>query len=169
MRFSWPADTAFRQLVLTVEQQGCEICQHPLHVCDHRFHRIFTLQGPLEIVCKLSHCPCRACPAHHRTHRPLAEAQITLPWWTIGWDVFCWLGFRRFARHWSIPQLQAELRDSYRIGLSDDALAGYLKRHQSQDELRSRLFSNLAVVLSAGGRRRMYTSTERLPRGRWRC
>src|SRR5262245_3930459 len=130
MRFSWPADTAFRQLVLTVEQQGCEICQHPLHVCDHRFHRIFTLQGPLEIVCKLSHCPCRACPAHHRTHRPLAEAQITLPWWTIGWDVFCWLGFRRFARHWSIPQLQAELRDSYRIGLSDDALAGYLKRYR---------------------------------------
>src|SRR4029079_9244696 len=47
-----------------------------------------------------------------------------------GWDVFPWLGFRRFSRHWSIPQLQAELRDSYAIRLSDDAIAGYLKRYR---------------------------------------
>jgi hypothetical protein len=53
-----------------------------------------------------------------------------LPYWLIGWDVFSWLGFRRFTRHWSIPQLQAELRDSYGIRLSDDAIAGYLKRYR---------------------------------------
>ena len=61
MRFSWPADTAFRQEVLTVEQEHCALCQRHLHVCDHRLHRIFTLQGPLEIVCKLAHCPDRSC------------------------------------------------------------------------------------------------------------
>ena len=31
-----------------------------------------------------------------------------MPRWLIGWDVFCWLGHRRFARHWSVPQLRAE-------------------------------------------------------------
>jgi hypothetical protein len=130
MRFSWPADSVFTRHILTVEQQTCERCQRSLAICDHRFHRIYTLQGPTELVCKLAHCPAPRCPDHHMTHSPLAEAQIALPWWTIGWDVFCWLGHRRFARHWSIPQLRDELRDSYHIRLSDDALAGYLRRYQ---------------------------------------
>src|SRR5947209_3798284 len=130
MRYRWPENTQFTQMVLTVEQEVCALCQRRLHVCDHRSHRILSLQGPLELVCKLAHCPDLGCAAHGRTLSPLAEAQLTLPWWLIGWDVFCWLGFRRFTRHWSIPQLQAELRDSYRIRLSDDALAGYLKRYR---------------------------------------
>src|SRR5215831_477201 len=130
MRYRWPQNTAFTQVVLTVEAQACSLCQRPLHICDHRFHRVFSLQGPLELVCKLVHCPDPSCPAHHYTLSPLAETQITLPWWSIAWDVFCWLGFRRFSRHWSIPQLQAELRDSYGIRLSDDAIAGYLKRYR---------------------------------------
>jgi hypothetical protein len=61
---------------------------------------------------------------------PLAEAQITLPWWIIGWDVFCWLGHRRFARHWSVPQLRAELADTYQIPLSEDAIADALRRYR---------------------------------------
>jgi hypothetical protein len=130
MRYRWPEDTEFTQVVLTVEQEACSLCQHHLHVCDHRFHRVFSLRGPLELVCKLAHCPEPCCPAHCRTLSPLAESQITLPWWLIAWDVFCWLGFRRFARHWSIPQLQAELRDSHHIPLSDDAIAGYLQRYR---------------------------------------
>ncbi len=130
MRYRWPENTEFTQVVLTVEQETCSVCQRRLHVCDHRFHPILSLQGPLQLVCKLAHCPDPGCPAHRHTKSPLAEAQITLPYWLIGWDVFCWLGFRRFTRHWSVPQLQAELRDSYRIRLSDDAIASYLKRYR---------------------------------------
>jgi hypothetical protein len=130
MRYRWPADTIFTQQVLTVEQEECSVCQRDLTICDHRFHRIFTLQGPLEIVCKLAHCPDPRCAAHSHTLSPLAESQITLPWWLIGWDVFCWLGLRRFARHWSVPQLRAELRDSYHIPLSDDAISASLRRYQ---------------------------------------
>ena len=131
MRYRWPVGTVFSRRILTVEQESCDCCQRPLHVCDHRFHRIFTFAGPVELVCKLAHCPAPACPGHAHTLSPLAEAKITLPWWLIGWDVFCWLGHRRFARHWSVPQLQAELRDSYHIRLSDDAIAGYLRRYQT--------------------------------------
>src|SRR5215208_4497594 len=127
MRYRWPEDTEFSQVVLKVEQEACSHCGRHLHVCDHRFHRVFSLEGPLELVCKLAHCPDPDCPAHSKTLSPLAEAHITQPWWLIGWDVFCWLGFRRFSRHWSIPQLQAELKDTYAICLSEDAIAGYLK------------------------------------------
>ena len=143
MRYRWPEDTPFTQVILSVEQEVCSRCQRHLHVCDHRFHPILSLQGPLQLLCKLAHCPDPGCPAHRHTLSPLAEAQLTLPYWLIAWDVFAWLGFRRFSRHWSIPQLQAELRDSFRIRLSDDAIAGYLKRyrcmvaarHQDADQL----------------------------------
>ncbi len=159
MRFSWPADTAFTQRVLTVEQDTCSLCQRHLHVCDHRFHRLHTFQGPLELVCKLAHCPDARCPAHHYTQSPLAEAQIPLPWWTIGWDVFCWLGHRRFARHGSVPQLQAELKDTHHIALSDDAIAKYLRRYQSMGAARQQDAAVLAdayrdidaVILSSDG------------------
>lgn len=130
MRFCWPADTVFTRRVFRVEQSTCDCCQRRLHICDHRFHRIYTFDGPVEIVCKLVHCPNRDCPAHTRTLSPLAETQITLPRWTIGWDVFCWLGHRRFARHWCIPQLCLELRDAHRIPLSEDAISDYLQRYQ---------------------------------------
>src|SRR5207245_10882893 len=53
------------------------------------------------------------------------------PRWCMGWDVLCWLGHRRFARHWSVPQLRAELQDTYQIRLSDDALASSLGRYQT--------------------------------------
>jgi hypothetical protein len=61
---------------------------------------------------------------------PEREAIVAMPRWMIGWDVFCWLGHRRFARHWSVPQLRAELLDSYDIVLSEDAIEDYLQRYQ---------------------------------------
>src|SRR5215468_8246878 len=159
MRYGWPEDTPFTQVVLSVEQEACALCQRRLHVCDHRFHPILSLQGPLRLVCKLAHCPDPGCSAHSQTLSPLAETQFTLPYWLIGWDVFSWLGFRRFSRHWSIPQLQAELRDSYRIRLSDDAIAGYLKRyrcmvaarHQDQALLAEHYKGIASLVLTIDG------------------
>src|SRR5271156_2647957 len=146
MRYRWPLETAFTQRVLTVEQEVCSHCQRGLNICDHRFHRFFTLTGPVKLVCKLARCADRACVGHAHTLSPLAEAQLTFPWWLIGWDVFCWLGHRRFARHWSIPQLQAELRDSYRIPLSDDAISYYLRRYQTMVAARHQDAVLLAAV-----------------------
>src|SRR3984957_20075265 len=131
MRPRWPDDTVFQRLELDVERAECELCGHVLHVCDHRLHRIHTLQGPVEIVARLAHCSDRACPERSQTISPAAELSLTLPWWTIGWDVFSWMGHRRFARHWDIPQLLAELRETYHIDLSKDTVDNYLRRYQN--------------------------------------
>jgi hypothetical protein len=131
MRPEWPDDTVFQRLVLDVESEHCERCGQVLHICDHRFHRMHTLQGPLELVCRLAHCSDHACPARCETLSPAAELSLTLPWWLIGWDVFCWLGHRRFARHWSVPQLQAELQEVYHIDLCRETVVNYLRRYQN--------------------------------------
>jgi hypothetical protein len=62
---------------------------------------------------------------------PETELQIALPRWRLDWAIFLWMGFRRFKRHWSIPQLQAELRDTYQIILSDSLVADYLHYYQT--------------------------------------
>jgi len=131
MRHRWPEDTRFTRVVLEVEDNVCAVCGAALHICDHRRHRIFTLQGPVEVVCKLAHCSDLQCAAHAKTRSPYAETTLTLPWWLIGWDVFCWMGHRRFARHWSVPQIRGELADTSQIPLSADAVEDALRRYQT--------------------------------------
>lgn len=131
MRFRWPEGTAFQRLVLDVEQDSCGHCGRRLYVCDHRIHRIYTLKCPLELCCRLAHCSDPACPARSQTLSPAKELSLTLPGWLIGWDVFCFIGHRRFARHWSVPQITDELADSYHVRLSVDAVAVYLHRYQT--------------------------------------
>ena len=126
----WPKDLVWTRVVLEVQDPWCGECGRMMHKCDHRHHRIYTLAGPRHLVCKLVRCPDPNCPNFYRTFSPEQEARLSMPRWVIGWDVFCWLGHRRFARHWSVPQLRAELMDSYRIVLSDDAIADYLQRYQ---------------------------------------
>src|SRR5271169_222456 len=126
----WPKDLAWTEVVLEVDDPWCDRCGQRMYVCDHRHHRIFTLEKPLKLICKLVRCSARDCPNRRRTFSPEKEATLTMPRWLIAWDVFCWLGHRRFARHWSVPQLRAELLDSYAIVLSEDAIEDYLQRYQ---------------------------------------
>ena len=130
MPYRWPDDTVFTRLAFDVEDRRCHTCGGQLTVCDHRHRRLFTLKGPVHVVCKLAHCPKPACPAHSQTRSPEAETALAMPWWVLGWDVVCWLGHRRFARHWSVGQIRAELADTYMIRLSDDAIERYIHRYQ---------------------------------------
>jgi hypothetical protein len=125
-----PKDAAWTEVVLEVEDRWCGKCGRRLHVCAHRHRRVFTFDGPQVLICKLAHCPDRACANHGHMISPEGEAILTMPRWMIGWDVFCWLGHRRFARHWSVPQLRLELLDSYDIVLSEDAIEDYLQCYQ---------------------------------------
>jgi hypothetical protein len=146
MPYRWPEDTQFTRIVLAVEEQWCRTCGGALTICDHRHHRVFTLTGPLHLVCKLAHCPTRACPAHPQTLSPEAETAIAMPWWVLGWDVVCWLGQRRFARHWSVGQIRAELADTYQIRLSADAIETYIHRYQQMLAARRQAPDQLAAA-----------------------
>lgn len=131
-----PEGIDFRRLELVPRDRDCPECRRYMHICDHRDHRIFTLAGPVHIVSKLVHCHDKDCPGHHRTFSSEEESSITMPWWSIGWDVFAWMGFRRLARHWSVPQLKAELSDGHGIDLSDDTVERYLRRYRTMTAAR---------------------------------
>jgi hypothetical protein len=130
MPYSWPEDTDFALWELDVLDRDCPSCGRMMYVCDHRYRRVHTLDGPVQLVCKLNHCPDPRCPGHAKTKSPELEVTIALPKWAIGWDVFCWIGHRRFARHWSITQIQSELFDEYAIKVSDDSLTRYARHYQ---------------------------------------
>jgi hypothetical protein len=101
-----------------------------MHICDHRYRRIHTLDGPVQLICKLNHCPDRACPGHAKTKSPELELTLALPQMAIGWDVLCWIGHRRCSRHMAISLIRSELLDDYAIPLSDDAIDAYIRRYQ---------------------------------------
>jgi hypothetical protein len=131
MSHSWPMETAFRSVELDVEDRICQHCGQWMHVCGRRKRRLFTLQGPLQLLLKVVHCPVQGCSGHSTTWSPEAELNISMPWWVIGWDVFLWIGHRRLSRHWSVPQIRTELHDSYRVDLSEDAVEKNIRRYQT--------------------------------------
>jgi hypothetical protein len=130
MPYNWPADTDFALWELDVLDRDCPACGRRMYICDHRYRRFHTLEGPVQLICKLNHCPDPRCPGHAKTKSPELEITIAPPYWAIGWDVFCWIGHRRCSRHMAIPYIQSELLDGYGIKLSEDAIEKYIRRYQ---------------------------------------
>src|SRR5271165_7012651 len=130
MAYQWPADTDFSLWELDVLDRNCPVCGRMMHICDHRYRRFHTLDGPVQLICKLNHCPDLTCPGHAKTKSPELEITLALPQMAIGWDVFCWIGHRRCSRHMAISLIQSELLDDYGIKLSEDAIDQYIRRYQ---------------------------------------
>lgn len=69
------------------------------------------------------------------------------------------MGFRRFKRHWSVPQIQDELLDSYQISLSKYTVIDYLRkyqimvaaRHQDLDRMIEVYKDCLGIILTIDG------------------
>jgi MULE transposase domain len=131
MSYHWPAETDFAHVELDVLDRDCAVCGRRMYICDHRYRRVHTLEGPLQLVCKLNHCPDPNCANHAHTKSPEMEPSIAPPQWAIGWDVFCWIGHRRFSRHWAVPQIRGELIDTYGIDLSESAIIKCIHRYQA--------------------------------------
>lgn len=159
MPYHWPQDTDFALWELDVLDRTCAVCGRKMYICDHRYRHFHTLDGPVELVCKLNHCPDPACPGHAHTKSPELEYTIAPPRQAIGWDVLCWIGHRRCSRHWSITQIQGELADAYGIRLSADSLSRYVRHYQimlaarQQDPalLRRRYRASSGLILSIDG------------------
>jgi hypothetical protein len=159
MAYRWPADTDFSLWELDVLDRNCPVCGRMMHICDHRHRRFHTLDGPVQLVCKLNHCPDPACPGHTKTKSPELEITLALPQVAIGWDVFCWIGHRRGSRHMAISLIQSELLDDYAIQLSEDAIDQYIRRYQAMLAARQQDTESLcrqyesvaAIILSIDG------------------
>ena len=133
-RLRWDPAIKFRKLVLEpdFDDRPCAHCGEFTHIYEHRDRRLYLLQaGATHLVSKIAHCMNKECPGHGEVVESSAEMSLAPPFWTIGWDVFAWMGHRRFARSWSVPQIRAELTDSYRIAVSPDLIEDYLKRYQA--------------------------------------
>jgi hypothetical protein len=96
----------------------------------------------MQLIVKLLQCRNEECDTT-KTFAPEEEAEYAMPRWGIGWDVFCWMGQRRFARHWSVPQIHHELADSYDIPLSDDAIEDHLASYQNMVAARHQDFGEM--------------------------
>jgi hypothetical protein len=159
MPYHWPADTDFALWELDVLDRACPACGRMMYVCDHRYRHLHTLEGPVELICKLNHCPDPRCPGHAKTKSPELEITLAPPYWAIGWDVFCWIGHRRCSRHMAISLIQSELLDDYAIPLSEDALETYIRRYQAMlaarqqdpESLRRQYESGAEIILCIDG------------------
>ena len=75
----WPKDLAWSEVVLEVENSQCGECGRQMHLRAHRHRRIFSLEGPLQVICKLRQCVDPTCPNRHRTFSPEREWTLTMP------------------------------------------------------------------------------------------
>ena len=159
MPYDWPEETDFALWELDVLERNCPTCGRMMHVCDHRYRRFHTLQGPVELLCRLDHCPDPDCPGHTKTKSPETEVTIALPKWAIGWDVFCWIRHRRCSRHMAIPLIRSELLDDYGIQLSENAIDQYIRRYQvmlaarqqDPESLRRQYAATVEIILCIDG------------------
>ena len=160
MAFTWPEDTDFALWELDVLDRDCPFCGRMMYVCDHRYRRVHTLDGPVQLVCKLNHCPDPRCPGHAKTKSPELEVTIALPKWAIGWDVFCWIGHRRFCTALvDLPDPMPNSWTSIGIKVSDDSLTRYARhyqvmlaaRQQDPEALRRQYDSVGEIILSIDG------------------
>jgi hypothetical protein len=123
----------FQEVVVEPEPEDrrCSHCGEYTYIYEHRDRRLYLLTGAIHLVSKIAHCKDKGCPGHQEVIESAAEMSLAPPFWTIGWDVFAWMGHRRFARNWSVPQIRGELTDSYGISVSPDLVEDYLKRYQA--------------------------------------
>src|SRR5580704_655183 len=132
-RLRWGPGIKFQELVVEPEPEDrrCSHCREFTHIYEHRDRRLYLLTGAIHLVSKIAHCMNKGCPGHQEVIESAAEMSVSPPFWTIGWDVFAWMGHRRFARNWSVPQIRAELADSYGIAVSPDLVEDYVRRYQA--------------------------------------
>ena len=125
----WPEGVEFKLITLAPESQDrvCAHCEGFTYISDHKHRHLHSLRGPLHVVSKVACCPDKGCAGHAEK---LAEMSFAPPRWAVTWDLFAWMGHRRFARHWSVPQIRAELKDRFGIEVSADLVEDYTAKYE---------------------------------------
>jgi len=159
MPSKWPIDVTFKEIILSVTEKTCKQCGSDLAICSHREHCIYGLEGAVKLICKQAHCSNKECSSRSTLVNPESELTITMPRWRIDWELFTWMGFRRFKRHWSVPQIHEELLDSHQIYISKNTITDYLRKYQVMvaawyqdlERMREEYKDCLGVILTIDG------------------
>jgi hypothetical protein len=150
MPSKWPEDIEFKEVILRVEEPMGRVWGSALVSRKDWIHCIYSLEGPLKLVWKLSCCSNKAWEARHPLFSPKAARSFAMPRWRIGWDVLLGMGCRRFKRHWSVSQIQGERWDSYAIPLSEQTITDYLSTSQLMVAANHQDLARLRQVYHAG-------------------
>ena len=129
----WPKDVRFENVVIPPDDDArtCEYCGGYRTIYDSRTRYLKTLGPPVCVMTAGTRCPDLQCPGHkERIVSSRSASAIAPPFWTITWVLFAWMGHRRFARHWSAPQIRAELLDTYQVEVSCDLIEDYTAKYE---------------------------------------
>src|SRR4029434_3379482 len=77
--YRWPAGTTFKRMELEGEDRSCPVCHRYRHVCDPRYHALWTFEGPPQVVNRLVRCPDTSCQSRGRTFSPARALSISMP------------------------------------------------------------------------------------------
>jgi len=113
-----------------LDERECGHCGRYTYVYKYKKRRLKALGDPLFMVKLITCCPDRSCPGHAEKAKTKEEMSISPPCWTVTWELFAWMGHRRLARHWSVPQIRAELFDTYGVEVSPDLIEDYTAKYE---------------------------------------
>ena len=160
MPYRWPADTDFALWELDVLDRDCPACGRRMYICDHRYRHLHTLEGPVELICKLNHCPDPHCPGHTKTKSPETRSHHRPA--PLGHR----LGRLLLDRPSTVslatgrsPRSKPNSWTPTRIKLSEDAIGQYIRRYQvmlaarqqDPEALRRQYESVEEIILSIDG------------------
>ena len=70
MPYKWPSDTDFALRELDLLDRACPACGRMMHICDHRYRRIHTLEGWCSWSANSTIAPILTAPATPRRRAP---------------------------------------------------------------------------------------------------
>lgn len=145
-RTVWPKGTIFTEIQLLIPESVCESCGGHLYKGWNHDRKIYSFEGPLHIKRQRAKCSNLTC--EHSKHWVVSQEEnlLMMPRCRIAWNVFCWIGYRRFKRHWSVPQIRCELLDSHSISLSADAIEDALQKYQNMVAARHQDLNRLKEI-----------------------
>jgi hypothetical protein len=95
----WPENVIFKPVEIRAADAACEHCGREAHVDNLRNRYVHSSGGPLHLRVRPLRCPEESCVGHRASWPPEEEMGIAPPYWCMTWELFAWLGHRRFARH----------------------------------------------------------------------
>lgn len=89
----------------------CLACGKPAHIAYHTQRTITALDGQHRLHLAVRRCISLGCPRYHLPYRPEAEGAWALPHGEYGLNVIALVGFLRYRRHQSLPEIHRSLHE----------------------------------------------------------